>query len=148
MEESRSQGFDILLNAKLGAGFTVGGGYSYVDAKDLIADERLDGVAQNYGNVRAAYDHSWKSYHVNANIMGRLQDEKSYDNGDDNAKGYNTWKLTTNHRFTNIGAFILEASIGVDNIFDYVDDSPYGSHYGTISPGRTIFAGLTINFAQ
>ncbi len=148
VEEARSQGFDFLINAKLGAGFTVGGGYSYVDAKDLIADERLDGVAQNYGNIRAAYDHSWKSYHFNANIMGRLQDEKSYDNDTDNAKGYNTWKLTTNHRFTNIGAFILEASIGVDNIFDYVDDSPFGSHYGTLTPGRTIFAGLTINFAQ
>lgn len=148
VEEARSQGFDFLINAKLGAGFTVGGGYSYVDAKNRANDERLDGVAQNYGNIHAAFDRTWKSYHFNANIMGRLQDEKSYDNGADNAKGYNTWKLTTNHRFTNIGAFLLEASIGVDNIFDYIDDSPYGSHYGTITPGRTIFAGLTINFAQ
>lgn len=148
VEESRSQGFDILLNAKLGAGFTIGGGYSCVDAKDLIADERLDGVAQNYGNLRASYDHSWKSYRFNANVLGRLQDEKSYDNGEDNAKAYNIWKLTTNHRFANIGYIIFKAQLGIDNIFDYVDDSPYGSHYGTISPGRTFFAGLTINFAQ
>lgn len=146
VEEARSQGVDFLVNAKLGAGFTVGGGYSYVDATDVTNDVRLEGVAQNYGNIRAAYDHAWKGYKLNANILGRFQDEKFYDDG--NAKSYNLWKLTTNHRFSNIGAFILEAQVGIDNIFDYVDDSPYGSHYGTISPGRTFFAGLNINFAK
>lgn len=148
VEESRSQGIDFLVNAKLGAGFTLGGGYSYVDATDETNDERLDGVAQNYGNVRLAYDRSWKGYSFNANIIGRIQDEKSYDNGEDNAKGYDLWKFTTNHRFLNMGSFILEAQLGIDNIFDYVDDSPYGSHYGTINPGRTFFAGITINFAK
>ncbi|NOU61134.1 TonB-dependent receptor [Marinifilum caeruleilacunae] len=148
VEESRSQGIDFLLNARLGAGFTLGGGYSYVDAKDLTTDERLDGVAQHYGNVRLAYDRSWKNYSFNANIVGRIQDEKSYDNNTDNAKAYDIWKLTTNHRFMNLGSFIIEAQLGIDNIFDQVDDSPYGSHYGTLSPGRTFFAGFTINFAK
>ncbi|WP_321515168.1 TonB-dependent receptor [Marinifilum fragile] len=148
VEESKSQGIDFLLNAKLGAGFTLGGGYSYVDAKDETTGEKLDGVAENYGNVRLAYDRSWKNYSFSATILGRIQDEKSYDNGDDNAKGYDIWKLTTNHKFLNLGSFILEAQLGVDNIFDHVDDSPYGSHYGTINPGRTFFAGITINFAK
>ena len=146
VEDSRSQGFDILVNAKLGAGFTLGGGYSYVDATDETNNVRLEGVAKNYGNVRFSYNHSWKGYRLNANIIGRIQDDKFYDDGD--AKGYDIWKLTTNHRFANIGVFILEAQLGIDNIFDYVDDSPYGSNYGTINPGRTFFAGLTINFAQ
>ena len=96
--------------------------------------------------MRFSYNHSWKGYRLNANIIGRIQDDKFYDDGD--AKGYDIWKLTTNHRFANIGVFILEAQLGIDNIFDYVDDSPYGSNYGTINPGRTFFAGLTINFAQ
>ncbi|MDQ2179260.1 TonB-dependent receptor [Marinifilum sp. D714] len=148
VEESKSQGIDFLLNAKLGAGFTLGGGYSYVDAKDETTGEKLDGVAENYGNVRLAYDRSWKNYSFNATILGRIQDEKSYDNGEDNAKGFDLWKLTTNHKFLNLGSFILEAQLGVDNIFDYVDNSPYGSHYGTINPGRTFFAGITINFAK
>lgn len=146
VEESRSQGFDFLINAKLGAGFTLGGGYSYVDATDQTNNVRLEGVAQNYGNLRLAYDHAWKGYKLNANIIARFQDEKFYDDG--NAKAYDLWKLTTNHQFANIGHFILEAQLGIDNVFDYVDDSPYGSHYGTISPGRTFFAGLIINFAQ
>ncbi|WP_321279561.1 TonB-dependent receptor [Marinifilum fragile] len=148
VEESKSQGIDFLLNAKLGAGFTLGGGYSYVDANDETTGEKLDGVAENYGNVRLTYDRSWKNYSFSATILGRIQDEKSYDNGEDNAKGYDIWKLTTNHKFLNLGSFILEAQLGVDNIFDHVDDSPYGSHYGTINPGRTFFAGITINFAK
>lgn len=148
VEEAKSQGIDFLVNAKLGAGFTLGGGYSYVDAKDETNNEKLDGVAENYGNVRLAYDRSWKSYSFNATILGRIQDEKSYDNDTDNAKGYDIWKLTTNHRFLNMGSFILEAQLGIDNIFDYVDDSPYGSHYGTLNPGRTFFAGITINFSK
>lgn len=148
VEESRSQGIDFLLNANLGSGFTLSGGYSFVDAKDLTTDERLDGVAQHYGNIQFAYSRSWKKYSFNANIIGRIQDQKSYDNGKDNAKSYDIWKLTTNQRFLNLGSFILEAQLGVDNIFNQVDDSPYGSHYGTINPGRTFFAGITINFAK
>ena len=139
-------GIDFMLNAKLGHGFTAGGGYSLVDAKDESNDVRLEGVAKHYGNVRLAYDRTWKAYHLNANILGRMQDEKFYDDG--NAKAYNIWKLTTNHRFANLGAFIVELSVGVDNIFDFVDDSPYGSHYGTLTPGRTFFMGLKVNFAK
>ena len=146
VEEAQTKGIDILLNAKLGAGFTLGGGYSYLDAKDKTNDIRLEYVAKNYGNIRFTYGHSWKGYHLNANILGRFQDEKFFDDG--NAKAYNLWKFTTNHRFTSLGNFVFEAQLGVDNIFDYVDDSPYGSHYGTISPGRTVFFGLNINFAQ
>lgn len=146
IEESQTKGIDVLLNAKLGAGFTIGGGYSYVDANNITDDEPLEYVAQNYGNVRLAYDHSWKSYRLNVSVLGRFQDEKYFDDG--NADGYNLWKLTSNHRFANLGAFILEAQLGIDNIFDYVDDAPYGAHYGTINPGRTFFAGLTINFAK
>lgn len=146
IEEARSQGIDVLINVKVGYGFTVGGGYSFVDAKDVTKKVRLERVAKNYGNMSMAYDHSWKWYHLNANILGRIQDEKFFDDG--NAKAYDIWKLTTNHKFTNLGAFILEASAGIDNIFDFIDDSPYGSHYATINAGRTFFLGLKINFAQ
>ncbi len=148
VEESLSQGVDFLMNVKLGSGFTLGGGYSYVDAKDETNDVRLEGIAEHYGNVRLGYDHSWKKYKLNANILGRIQGEKFYDDDDGNAKDYNIWKLTTNHTFRNLGHFIVSLSVGIDNIFDYVDDSPYGSHYGTLSPGRTVFFGLNINFAQ
>jgi len=145
IEEARSQGIDFLFDVKAGYGFTIGGGYSFVDAMNLTSDVRLEGVARNYGNVRLAYDRHWNKYDLNANIIGRIQDEKFYDDG--NAPAYNNWKLTTRHGFNGLGNFKLEVSAGVDNIFDYVDDRPYGAHYATLSPGRTYFVGLKINFA-
>ncbi len=143
-----TKGIDFLFNATLGAGFSVGGGYSYVDAQNKTDSIRLEGVAQNYGNIRLSYVNNWKKYQLTANLNGRFQDDKFYDDKSGNAKGYNLWNLTTIHRFKTNGAFNFELSAGINNIFDYVDDSPYGSHYGTISPGRTYFVGLQIAFNQ
>jgi outer membrane receptor for ferrienterochelin and colicins len=151
IDEAVTKGVDVLVNSKLGFGFTLGGGYSYVDARDETADLWLEGVAHHYGNVNLSYDRKWNSYAFNASILGRLQDGKVYydRNGNrEDAKGYELWKLTTNHRFTNLGACIVEASLGVDNLFDYVDDRPYGSNYGTLSPGRTFFVGLKFNLSK
>ena len=146
--KARTKGIDFLFNASLGAGFSVGGGYSYVDAKNKTEDIRLEGVAKNHGNIRLGYLHNWKKYQVNVTLTGRFQDKKFYDDKYGNAKGYNLWRLTTVHRFKTKGAFNFEATAGVDNLFDHVDDSPYGSHYGTINPGRTAFAGIKIVFAR
>ena len=146
ISEASTQGFDFIFNANLGGGFSVGGGYSYVDAQNKTEDIRLEGVAENYGNIRFGYQHQWKLYHLNATVVGRFQDDKFYDDG--NAKAYNLWKFTTTHQFKTNSAFDFELNAGIDNLFDYVDDSPYGSHYGTINPGRTFFVGLNINFAK
>ena len=147
ISEARSEGVDVLLDVRAGAGFSFGGGYSYVDARNLTNDIRLEGVAEHSGNIRLAYDYHWKNYALNANIFGRIQDEKFYD-GDPNAKGFDLWNFTTNHTFSHLGSLIVELSAGVDNVFDYVDDSPLGSHYGTLTPGRTFFAGVRINFSE
>lgn len=146
ISEASTKGIDFLFNATLGAGFTIGGGYSYVDAKNETDDIRLENVARNYGNVRLGYQHQWNKYQLNASLSARFQDEKFYDDGD--ADGYNLWKLTTIHRFTPKGAFTFEATAGIDNLFDYTDDRPYGVHYGTLNPGRTFFAGLNIGFSH
>lgn len=147
IEEVRTQGLDFMFDIKLPLGFNVGGGYSYVDAQNLTEDIRLDYVARHYGNVRAGYFHNWKAYHLNVQLLGRLQDEKYYD-GEDNAKGYNLWKLTTSHKFVNTSNVNLTLTAGIDNIFNYIDDVPYGGNYGTINPGRTYFLGVNINFAR
>lgn len=146
ISKAGTKGIDFLVNASLGAGFSFGGGYSYVDSKNKTDHIRLEGVAENYGNIRLGYMHNWKKYQLTANLNARFQDDKFYDDG--NAKGYNLWKLTTIHRFYGPGDFVFDLSAGIDNIFDYVDDSPYGSHYGTISPGRTYFVSLQIAFNQ
>ncbi|WP_372754316.1 TonB-dependent receptor domain-containing protein [Labilibaculum sp.] len=147
IEEAESRGIDFLVNYRIGAGFTLGGGYSYVDANNKTDDIRLEGVAQNYVNLRLLYDRSWKDYSLHVSLSGRIQDDKFYD-GEPDAKGYHLWKLSTSHQFANVGAFQLEASAGIDNLFDYVDDSAYGSNYGTLNPGRTFFIGCNIKFAK
>ena len=147
-EETRSQGIDLLFNTRLGAGFNLGGGYSYVNAKDLTNDDRLPGVAENYGNIHLDYNHSWSKYNLVASLTGRFQDEKYYNDSRGNAKAYELVNFTTKHKFTCVKNFVFELTAGIDNIFDYVDDSPYGSHYATLSPGRTYFAGLLINFSK
>ncbi len=146
IDETRSEGIDILFNTKLGAGFTLGGGYSYVDARDISNDIKLEGVAQNYGNIHLDYNHSWNNYHLNTALTGRFQDDKFYDDG--NAKAYQFVNFSTRHKFTSVKNFVFELTAGIDNIFDYIDDSPYGSHYGTLTPGRTYFAGLLIHFSK
>ncbi len=148
ISKAGTKGIDFLFNANLGSGFSIGGGYSYVDAKNKTDDIRLEGVAENYGNARLGYVHNWKKYQLTANLNARFQDEKFFDDDEGNAKGYNLWKLTTIHRFYGPGDFVFDLSTGIDNIFDYVDDSPYGSHYGTISPGRTYFVSLQIAINQ
>jgi len=147
IEEARTKGLDIMFDIKLPHGFSVGGGYSYVDAMNLTENVRLQYVARHYGNVRAGYLKNWENYNLNVQLLGRLQDEKFYE-GEDNAKGYNLWKLTTTHQFINTNNVNLTLTAGVDNIFDYVDDVPYGENRGTINPGRTYFVGLNIHFAN
>ncbi len=146
IEEARTQGVDFLFDVKAGYGFTVGGGYSLVDGMNLTSDTRLEGVAKHYGNVRLGYGRHWKKYHLNANVNGRLQDEKYYEDG--NAKAYNIWDFVTRHRFIGMGDFIFEISAGIDNVFDFVDDRPFGVHYGTLTPGRTYFLAMNINFSR
>lgn len=146
ISDARSQGIDFLANAYVGYGFSVGGGYSLVEAKNLTTNTTLEGAAKHYGTVMATYRYVYKRYVLNASLNGRLQDEKFYAKG--NARGYNIWKFTTTHTFNVVPGLVVEAIAGVDNIFDYVDDAPYGMPYGTLSPGRTVFGGLNFKIAK
>lgn len=146
VDEAQTQGIDFLFDAKLPANFTLGGGYSFVDAQDVTAGTPLEYVAQHYGNVRAGYANRWKKYDLNINLNGRIQDEKYFDDGV--AAGFNLWNLTTTHRFVASSALNFTVQAGVDNMFDYVDDVPYGENRSTITPGRTFFVALRVNFAQ
>ena len=40
----------------------------------------------------------------------------------------------------------LDINVGIDNIFDYVDRTPFGRHRGTTSPGRTWYASFIVKF--
>lgn len=144
--KAQTRGIDIMCNVYLGSGFSASAGYSYVDAKDKIEDIRLNGIAYNYATTKISWKNSWENYKLRATFSGRIQDSKFYNDDKGNAKGYNIWKLNTNHTFAQVGDFKFEANAGIENIFDYVDDNYYGMHYGTLSPGRTFYIGCNISF--
>jgi len=146
IEQALTQGIDFLFNVKLPYNFNIGGGYSIVEARNKTRDIRLEGVAQNYANLRFHYSADFKKYLLDISIIGRIQDEKFYE--DRNAEGYNIWKLTTTHSLDAFLPLNAELTLGIDNIFDYQDNTPYGYHYGTLNAGRKVFAGLRIKFTK
>lgn len=148
LNKARTQGIDISINSYLGAGFSIGGGYSYVDARDRKTKIRLEESTRHSGSARANYMHEWDNYRLNVNLNGRLQGKKFIKSEEKDAPKYQIWNLTTNHSFSPVGMFIFEVNAGIENLFDYSQNLPYGSNLGTLSPGRTFFASLTIKFKK
>ncbi|WP_018339261.1 MULTISPECIES: TonB-dependent receptor [Butyricimonas] len=148
LDKARTQGIDISVNSYLGAGFSVGGGYSYVDARDRKTKIRLEESIRHSGSMRVNYMHEWDNYRLNVNLNGRLQGKKFVKVDEIDAPKYQIWNLTTNHSFAPVGMFIFEVNAGIENLFDYSQNLPYGSNLGTLSPGRSFFASLTIKFKK
>ena len=161
MEDATVKSIEATFSWRPGAGFTLGGGYSYTDAVGHLFDEEaseaaghavterriLDGTAAHRGNVRASWTHDWKRYGLTVGLFGRGQTERFYKEYG-NAPGYFTWRLTTTHRIGNWKRWSLEVAAGIDNLFDHVERHPYGYNYGTTTPGRTFFGEVTVRFGE
>ncbi len=146
ISRAESKGIDLMLNAYVGNGFTLSGGYSYVDARNLSEHKSLEATAHHYANISCSWSHKWELYKLGISIKGRMQSEKYFEKG--NADGYQLWRLNTTHDLKQMGDYRFSASVGVDNIFSYVDDSPYGANHGTLSPGRTLYMSLNIQLTK
>lgn len=144
---SRIQGVDFTFNSYLGYNLTLGGGYSYVNAKDLDTGKRLQRISRHTGNVNLNWFKDFGLFKSNFNINGRLQSRRYYDDGDD-ARAYQLWNFATRHTFKSINGLVFEPGLGIENIFDFVDDKPFNRNYATLSPGRTFYASLKIKFSK
>jgi outer membrane receptor for ferrienterochelin and colicins len=151
IEDAKTYGLDFTLRYQ-GRHLTAGGSYSYLDTRanqydsenDALQRVTIDGMAHHKANVYATWQHDVaRNYHLGIGLYGRLSSKRYYQT-DGDGKGYQLWRLSTTHQFGK--NYRLEA--GVDNIFNYVDDTPHGLHLGTTSPGRTVYASLTIRFNQ
>ncbi len=151
IDDAQNIGIDWTFNAGLFKGFSLGVGYSYVDAKNKTQDIRLNGVSKHSATLKATWVKNWQKYLLNLNVTGNYKSNKFYLEEDEQrayADPYQLWKLTGTLSFKKLKKCKLSITAGIDNIFDYVDNKPYGSHYGTLNPGRTIFAGLNFKFTQ
>ena len=151
IEDAKTYGVDFTIRYQ-GRYFTAGGSYSYLDTKanqydsenDMMQRVTIDGMAHHKANVYATWRHDFtKSYQLGIGIYGRMSSKRYYQT-DGDGKGYQLWRLSTTHQLGK--ALRIEA--GMDNIFDYVDRTPHGLHLGTTTPGRTIYASLTVRLNQ
>jgi len=151
IDDARTYGVDCQLRYKLSSQIAINAGYSYVDARNLTQNIRLNGVSAHSANFKTSWTKRWQAKSLNLNLSGVYKSDRFYLEEDlkrNHAKAYQLWKFTANYKIRNFKKINLSITGGVDNLFDYVDDSPYGSHYGTLNPGRTLFAGLKLNFSN
>lgn len=155
LENAETYGVDITARYNIKE-FAFGLGYSYLDTKANLYDSKherlkeviIDGMAHHKGNIFATWNHAFTSgYNAGVGIYGRMSSKRYYQiNG--NGKGFQIWRLTTNHEWQGKKAFSYRVEAGIDNIFDYVDRTPHGLHLGTTTPGTTVYVSFSIQFKK
>ena len=155
IEDARTSGIDVNVRYSY-KGFSSGIGYSYLDTEanqydtthDKMKQVVIDGMAHHKGNLFVTWNSQLSpGYRLGVGIYGRMSSKRYYQiNGD--GKGYQLWRITTTHDLGRSKLFDWRIEAGVDNIFGYVDRTPHGLHLGTNTPGRTVYASLSVRFHQ
>lgn len=140
------KGMDINLNSFLGYGLSLGMGYSFVDSKDFDTYKQLEKISKHTGTVNANWNKKWWIVDSNINFNGRLQSKRYYKA--DDGRNINLWNLSTRHRLKSFNGLSLEPGFGIENIFNFIDDRPYGVNYATLSPGRVVYVSMAIKFSK
>ena len=149
IDEAQNIGIDWHFSVYPTKQIVISGGYSYVDAQNLTQNIRLYGISKHSATFKTVWSKKWTNYNIDVSISGVYKSNRFY--LEENlehayAKPYQLWKITTNHNIKRIKICSVILTAGVDNIFDYVDRCPYGSHYSTLNPGTTVFAGIKLKF--
>lgn len=140
------KGLDINLNSYFGNGLSLGMGYSYVNSRDYDTQKELEKISKHTGTINANWNKKWWILDSNINFNGRLQSKRYYKDGD--GRNINLWNLSTRHQFKSFNGFIIEPGFGIENLFNFVDDRPYGVNYATLSPGRVVYVSLSLKFSK
>lgn len=156
IDKATIKGLSTSVKFVIPCGFTLGGGYTYTDSKaeTVALDAKtqtyvttttpVDKCVQNVANANIAWDKSWSNYHLNVCLNGHIQGRR-YSSTYGYAPHYQQWDLSTRHSIT-LKQCILEPAIGVENIFNDRDASPWNSNFSTVSPGRSAFVSLAVKF--
>ena len=146
------KGLQTNVSANIFSGFNLSANYVYTYARTKSDSEWtvLERSIRHAATIAANYHRSWGRYGLNVNLNGRLQSKTYYTGSYENAPGYGVWNLYTTHSFDATRWAFIEASIGIDNIFDKVDRRIDSStrKYALYSPGRMIVMGLKVKFKK
>ncbi|MDQ2177880.1 TonB-dependent receptor [Marinifilum sp. D714] len=151
IDDARTIGADWHFSFPIFSQLRFNGSYSYVSAKNLTQDIRLNGISEHSATWKLSWTERWNKKKLNISLSGVYKSDRFYLEEDlerSYADAYQVWKLSSNLSINKWENYKIRITAGIDNLFDYVDDRPYGSHYGTLNPGRTIFVGLNVNFSK
>lgn len=151
VDRAKTKGVSVNFHWNAGLGFNFGGGYTFMDTE---AQQRqtdgtykvspIDKSIKHMGNLNGSWEHTWGKYRLNVSLQGHLQG-KRYSQSYGYAPKFQQWDLNTRHMF-NLHKIILEPGLGIENLFDDIDDRPWNNNFSTLSPGRSIYVSLLVRF--
>ena len=151
LAKARSFGADFTFNYQVLPSLAIGGGYSYTDAKAQYTEDQNDPNYMKYLPINATSYHNanwkiaWTHKDVGVSLFGRYQSTRYYIT-DGNGKAYQLWRLNVRSSLLKTKKWNLGMNAGIDNIFNYIDRTPFGKNRGTTSPGRTLYLSLNVKF--
>lgn len=153
LTRARIWGADFNMSYRPVKSVTLNGGYSFADPKAQYPNQGvnylryipIDATSQHNATLNATWQHSWKRYRLGIGVYGRYQSTRRYVE-DNDADGFQTWRVNTAHTLLGMKKGTLTMNAGVDNLFDYVDRTPFGRNRATSTPGRTFYASLLLKF--
>ena len=153
LTKARIYGADLTFSYRPTRNVTVGGGYSYADPKaqysgkgaDYMKYIPIDATSNHNATLNASWRHTWNRYQLGIDAYGRYQSLRHYVN-DNNADGFQTWRINTAHSLLKMKMWTLTMNVGVDNVFNYVDRTPFGRNRATGTPGRNFYASVLVKF--
>lgn len=155
LTKARIWGVDFTFNYQPMEDLSLNGGYSFADPKAQYPNQGanymkyipIDATSQHNATLNITWQHSWKSYKAGFGIYGRYQSIRHYVE-DNNADAFQTWRINTSHTISAIKKCILTVNVGVDNIFNYIDRTPFGRNRATSTPGRNFYASVSIKYKK
>ena len=156
IDRATLRGISASVKFLLPYGITIGGGYTFTDSEAqtqsldtktqqyVVTKSPVDKSVKHVGNVMASWDKTWKNYHLNVTLNGHMQGER-YSSTYGYADAIGQWDIATRHTIT-LRHFTLEPGVGIENLFNQRDTSPWSSNYSTINPGRSFLASLRMTY--
>lgn len=153
LTQARIWGVDFTFNYQPVQTLTVSGGYSFSDPRAQYPDQGadymkyipIDATSQHNATLNASWHHTWSRYRLGLAVYGRYQSVLRYVE-DNDADAFQTWRINTAHTLLGMKKWTLTLNVGVDNLFNYVDRTPFGRNRATTTPGRTVYASALIKF--
>ena len=157
MEDAKTYGADVTMVWRLDKGFTLNGSYSYLDTdahvyntkKHRLENVTIDGMAHHKSNLSATWNHRFSDlYRIGLGLYLKTSSTRYYQSNG-NGKPYQIYRLTTTHDIGNgRNGMTYRLEAGVDNLLNYKETTPHGLHYGTTTPGRTVYCTFSVKFSQ